>query len=59
MNEVELQQVKQLAEAHWEYSEELMGLSGQPPTEREHFLYIQAAIHFYKHAKEDKNENTN
>jgi len=47
------EEIKKLAEEHWDYSKELMELSGQPPTEREYFLYIQAAIHFYKHAKED------
>jgi len=40
---------REQAEKHWQYSAELMRLSGQPPTEREHYLYVEAMLHGAKH----------
>ncbi len=47
------EEIRALAQAHWEYTEKVMQLCGVKPTEREAFLYIEAAIHFYKHGQEE------
>lgn len=41
-------------EKHWEYSAELMNLSGHPPTEREHYLYVEAMLHGAKHEEDNR-----
>ena len=46
-------EILELAEKHWRYSKGLIEASGAPASEREHYLYVQAAIHFYKHGVED------
>ena len=49
---------KEDAEKHWEYTANLIKLCGQTPTEREHYLYVEAMLHGAKHeAKEVLNES--
>lgn len=43
------------AEKHWEYTGKLLELTGEEEClDLIHFLYVEAMVHGYKHAKEEK-----
>jgi hypothetical protein len=46
-------QKRELAENHWLYTIGLLNQTKEPATPREHYLYVQAALHFYKHGFND------
>ena len=46
------------AEKHLKYTEEVAKLSGNPLTEREKFLYVEAMLHGDKHGREDASTDT-
>jgi len=46
--------VKELAKKHWEYTKGLLVAAGVIPSELDHYLYVQAMLHGFKHGKESR-----
>jgi hypothetical protein len=44
-------EIRELAEKHWKYTEGLLAQTKEPSTPREHYLYVEAMIHGFKHGE--------